>query len=188
MASKVKCKYWDKCYDNDAGHKSKYLHPSDMSDDDSDCGGGDASSAKGTGIRIYYNNLERNQLLSYIVHMSHLAIIIKPMQGLNCSFHAAKKKTSGINLRGKSVVFTGALIGCTRKQAEAKASQYGCIPRGMVSKNTDIVVTGAGAGIKADKAEDLGKLGQKKVTRMTMVHFQYTVVHFEGAENNKHLR
>lgn len=32
-ASKPKCKYWEKCYRKDAGHKAGFLHPSDDTDD-----------------------------------------------------------------------------------------------------------------------------------------------------------
>lgn len=33
-ASKPKCKYWEKCYRKDAGHKAGFLHPSDDKDDE----------------------------------------------------------------------------------------------------------------------------------------------------------
>ena len=29
MATKEKCKYWDKCYRKDAAHKKQYEHPAD---------------------------------------------------------------------------------------------------------------------------------------------------------------
>jgi DNA ligase (NAD+) len=57
---------------------------------------------------------------------------------------------------GKTVVFTGALEGMTREGAEAMAEQLGAKAAGSVSKNTDYVVAGPGAGSKLAKARKLG--------------------------------
>ncbi len=55
------------------------------------------------------------------------------------------------------MVFTGALTGCTRKEAAAAAEKLGCVVASGVSKNVDIVVVGKDAGQKLQKAEDLGR-------------------------------
>jgi DNA ligase (NAD+) len=57
---------------------------------------------------------------------------------------------------GKTVVFTGTLEGMTREQAKEMAERLGARPSDSVSRHTDFVVAGPGAGAKLERARTLG--------------------------------
>ena len=59
-------------------------------------------------------------------------------------------------LEGRTVVVTGSLEGFTRDGAKEAIIARGGKAAGSVSKNTDWVVVGPGAGSKETKARDLG--------------------------------
>jgi DNA ligase (NAD+) len=59
-------------------------------------------------------------------------------------------------LDGLTVVFTGKLEEMTREEAEALAADLGATPSSSVSRTTNLVVAGPGAGSKLKKAEELG--------------------------------
>lgn len=80
--------------------------------------------------------------------------------GVNMAGPAKAAQPAEGPLAGKSVVATGSLERWGRKEIEELIISLGGKPAGSVSKKTDLVVYGPGAGSKLDKARELIASGQ----------------------------
>jgi DNA ligase (NAD+) len=73
--------------------------------------------------------------------------------GLRFTKQVVSKKR---DLEGKTFVFTGGLMSCTRDEAERIVEERGGKASSSVSRKTDYVVAGESSGSKLDKAKELG--------------------------------
>jgi DNA ligase (NAD+) len=86
---------------------------------------------------------------------SHNRGIVERLTKQITTLDAEKPKTNTV-VAGKTVVFTGALEKMTREEAKAQAERLGAKTAGSVSRKTDYVIAGPGAGSKLADAKKLG--------------------------------
>jgi DNA ligase (NAD+) len=85
----------------------------------------------------------------------HNRALVQDLRGQLAVQDAEAPKTDTA-VAGKTVVFTGTLEKMTRDEAKAQAERLGAKVSGSVSKKTDLVVAGPGAGSKLKTASELG--------------------------------
>ena len=89
-------------------------------------------------------------------HEPHNRAVVEALVEQLDSIQAAERPKTDTPVAGKTVVFTGALERFTRDEAKARAESLGAKVSGSVSKKTDYVVAGPGAGSKLADARKHG--------------------------------
>ncbi|HEY5338509.1 MAG TPA: NAD-dependent DNA ligase LigA [Rhizomicrobium sp.] len=97
----------------------------------------------GQAVKDFFDEPHNRKLVTHLLK----EVTVKPLP---------KPKTAGSPVAGKIVVFTGSLEKMTRQEAKARAEALGAKTAGSVSKKTDLVVAGPGAGSKLAEAEKHG--------------------------------
>ncbi|HXX26571.1 MAG TPA: NAD-dependent DNA ligase LigA [Pseudolabrys sp.] len=92
---------------------------------------------------------------AYFGESHNRGIVERLVKQMDNILDAEKPKTDS-KVAGKTVVFTGSLEKMTRDEAKATAERLGAKAAGSVSKKTDYVVAGPGAGSKLAEAQKLG--------------------------------
>ncbi len=82
--------------------------------------------------------------------------LLAKLKGAGVQMDLVEKVAGNHPLRGKTIVLTGTLEKMERSEAETLLRKLGAHPSGNVSKKTDILVAGPGAGSKLAKAQELG--------------------------------
>jgi DNA ligase (NAD+) len=92
---------------------------------------------------------------AYFGESHNKAIVERLVKQMDKILDVERPKTDS-KIAGKTVVFTGSLEKMTREEAKATAERLGAKAAGSVSKKTDYVVAGPGAGSKLAEAKKLG--------------------------------
>jgi DNA ligase (NAD+) len=82
--------------------------------------------------------------------------LLKKLEAAGVRMDIVEKIAGDNPFRGKTIVLTGTLESMERPAAEALLRKLGAHPSGSVSKKTNILVAGPGAGAKLAKAQELG--------------------------------
>ncbi len=89
-------------------------------------------------------------------HEPHNRAVVEALIAQLDRVEDAERPKTDTAVAGKTVVFTGALERFTRDEAKARAESLGAKVSGSVSKKTDFLVAGPGAGSKLAEAQKLG--------------------------------
>ncbi|MEP7211406.1 MAG: NAD-dependent DNA ligase LigA [Alphaproteobacteria bacterium] len=102
-----------------------------------------------------FGEVAAEALVDFFAEKHNRDVLRALLQKVTVTPHKAAD-TSGSPVADKTVVFTGTLEKMTRDEAKAQATTLGAKVSGSVSKKTDYVVAGPGAGSKLVDAEKLG--------------------------------
>jgi DNA ligase (NAD+) len=94
--------------------------------------------------------------LSTFLRNGHFQQIVYKLKSFGVDMKVDKEKTLTGHFTGKTLVFTGELPSLSRLDAEQLVVKQGGKAASSVSKKTDYVVAGAGAGLKLKDAQHLG--------------------------------
>lgn len=94
--------------------------------------------------------------LAHFFHEPHNLEVVAALEAEMTEIVDAERPKSDTPVAGKTVVFTGALERFTRDEAKARAESLGAKVSASVSKKTDYLVAGPGAGSKLKEAEKHG--------------------------------
>jgi DNA ligase (NAD+) len=94
--------------------------------------------------------------LAHFFHEPHNLEVVAALEAEMTEIVDAERPKADTPVAGKTVVFTGSLERFTRDEAKARAESLGAKVAGSVSKKTDYVVAGPGAGSKLKDAEKHG--------------------------------
>ena len=100
-------------------------------------------------IMSFFREQQKQNVLDKLTNPSH-------NRGAFVTVTDFELSDTGSPIAGKTVVFTGALESMSRSEAKARAEKMGANVAGSVSKKTDYVVTGPGAGSKEKEARKFG--------------------------------
>ncbi|MES2834425.1 MAG: NAD-dependent DNA ligase LigA [Pseudomonadota bacterium] len=89
-------------------------------------------------------------------HEPHNRTVVDALVAELTTIEDAERPKTDTAVAGKTVVFTGALERFTRDEAKARAESLGAKVSGSVSKKTDYLVAGPGAGSKLAEAQKHG--------------------------------
>lgn len=93
-------------------------------------------------------------IATFFSNRSNLALI-KQLRKHGIAWPDIAVSAANKPLSGQTYVLTGTLETLSRDEAKRRLTEFGAKVSGSVSKNTDCVVAGPGAGSKLDKAEEL---------------------------------
>ncbi|NBB52776.1 NAD-dependent DNA ligase LigA [Rhizobium sp. CRIBSB] len=94
--------------------------------------------------------------LAQFFHEPHNRAVVETLIAELTTIEDAERPRTDTAVAGKTVVFTGALERFTRDEAKARAETLGAKVSGSVSKKTDYLVAGPGAGSKLADAQKHG--------------------------------
>ncbi|MBL0947393.1 NAD-dependent DNA ligase LigA [Brevundimonas sp.] len=94
--------------------------------------------------------------IAHFFHEAHNRAVVEALEAELTAIEDAERPEADSPVSGKTVVFTGSLERFTRDEAKARASSLGAKVSGSVSKKTDYLVAGPGAGSKLAEAEKHG--------------------------------